>query len=171
MLRRWLLMVGILTGTGLAIWFGLPGAQAHIKVGDPAPVFSLPNLSGEIRTEPVSSVVLVNFWATWCPPCREEMPSMAALHRRLESKGLHIVAVSVDRDASALAGFVREYNLPFQVLHDKDSKISRVYGVFRYPESFLIDRTGKIRRHLIGAIEWTSPSILSDIEQLLAETG
>ncbi|MFQ5355334.1 MAG: peroxiredoxin family protein [Mariprofundaceae bacterium] len=172
MLKRWLLMAAIITGVGVSIWFGLPDVtEVEAKLGKPAPAFELPDLSGQMQAVPQGGLILLNFWATWCPPCRQEMPSMAELYNKFKAKGLRVVAVSVDRDASALAGFVREYNLPFQVLHDKDSKISRTYGVFRYPESYLIDAKGVIRRHLIGAIEWTSPNIVKEVEQLLVETG
>jgi len=171
MLKRWLLMAAIMVVAGAAIWFGLPGAKPQVRVADSAPPFTLPDLTGRQQTFPEDGVVLLNFWATWCPPCRKEMPSMASLYQMLKAKGLNVVAVSVDRDAAALAGFVREYSLPFQILHDQDSEISRLYGVFRYPETFLIDKKGKIRRHWIGAIEWTSPAIITEVETMLGETG
>jgi len=172
MLKRWLLMAAILIVAGIAIWFGLPGAKTQIQVGDFAPAFTLPDLAGKKQQfPPKDSVILLNFWATWCPPCRKEMPTMATLYETLKTKGLRVVAVSVDRDAAALAGFVREYSLPFQVLHDQDSEVSRAYSVFRYPESFLIDRKGKIRKHWVGAVEWTSKSVMSEVKAILGETG
>lgn len=94
---------------------------------------------------------------------------MAALSRRFAAKGLKVVAVSVDKDAGDLAGFVREYKLPFTVLHDADATTSASYGVFRYPESFLIDRNGVVRYHLIGAVDWMSPQVLQGIEGMLNE--
>ena len=93
------------------------------------------------------------------------------MYNTLRDKGLKVVAISVDRDANSLAGFVREYQLPFQVLNDKDSAVSRQYGVFRYPETFLIDRRGVIRRHLIGAVEWMSDPVVREIEAMLAESA
>jgi peroxiredoxin len=81
------------------------------------------------------------------------------------------VAVSVDRDANDLSAFVREYKLPFQVLHDADSGVSHSYAVFRYPETFLIDRQGQVRYHLVGAEEWMSESVTKRIEGLLNESG
>jgi len=172
MLKRWLLMVVILIGAGSVIWFGLPEARAPVQVADSALPFSLPDLAGKKQTfPPEGSVVLLNFWATWCPPCRKEMPSMAALYQILKGKGLKVVAVSVDRDAAVLAGFVREYSLPFQVLHDQKSEVSRLYGVFRYPETFLIDKKGIIRNHWVGAIEWTAPAVRMEIEKMLGESG
>ncbi len=169
MLKRWLAMAGIIAIVGLAAWYGMPGRQPRAELGKPALPFTLPDLAGNMQSLPKDGVVLLNFWATWCPPCRREMPSMASLYNRLKDKGFRVVAVSVDRDADSLAGFVREYQLPFQILHDRKSEISHLYGVFRFPESFIIDRKGVIRHHHIGAVEWTSQPVMGEIEALLAE--
>jgi len=169
MLKRWLIVVGVIGMVGVIGVLALPDPAGKVTEGDAAPDFTLPDLAGVQRHLPQGKVVLLNFWATWCPPCRKEMPSMAELHGRLKDKGLTIVAASVDKDRSQLTGFVREYNIPFQVLHDADGAVSRRYGVFRYPESFLIDRHGVIRFHLIGAVEWTEPTVLKTINTLLAE--
>jgi len=169
MLKRWLTMAGIIAVVGLSAWYGMPGKQPQAEIGKPALPFVLPDLAGTAQSLPKDDVVLLNFWATWCPPCRREMPSMVSLYNKLKDKGLRVVAVSVDRDAGSLTGFVHEYQLPFQVLHDKDSKISHLYDVFRYPESFIIDRNGVIRHHLVGAVEWMSQPVMADIEAMLAE--
>lgn len=94
---------------------------------------------------------------------------MSALYRKYADRGLKVVAVSVDREASDLDAFVREYDLPFTVLHDANSAVSHDYGVYRYPETFLIDRQGYVRYHLVGAVEWMSDSIIKGIEGLLNE--
>lgn len=94
---------------------------------------------------------------------------MADLDNEMRNKGLAVVAASVDKDSEQLNGFVREYSVPFEVLQDSDSRVSRRYGVFRYPESFLIDRTGKVRYHLVGAVDWTNPAVINTIDKLLAE--
>jgi len=169
MLKRWLVMGGIFGVIGVSVWYGLPAAPAHVKEGDIAPAFTLKDLRGTEQSLPRGKVLLLNFWATWCPPCRQEMPSMAALHQKLKDHGLKIVAVSVDRDQRELAGFVREYSIPFEVLHDGSADISRRYGVFRYPESFLIDRSGKVRIHLIGAKNWMEPKMYQFIQAMLIE--
>ena len=169
MLKRWLLMGGVLAVIGALGWWSLPEPAGKVVEGEAAVNFSLPDLQGGKHGLPKGKVVLLNFWATWCPPCRKEMPSMVDLYNRLGKDGLAVVAVSVDKDANQLAGFVREYGLPFQVLRDADAAVSRRYGVFRYPESFLIDKSGKVRFHLIGAIEWTDKMMLNTIHNLLAE--
>ena len=171
MLTRWLAVIGIVTMVGVGAWLGLPEAKKSVSEGGAAALFTLPDLKGEMHSLPEGEVVLLNFWATWCPPCRKEMPSMAALHRKYAERGLKVVAVSVDRDVNDLSAFVREYKLPFQVLHDAESNVSHSYGVFRYPETFLIDRQGQVRYHLVGAVEWMSESITKGVEGLLNESG
>lgn len=167
MLGRWL-FVGVVAAViaGVA-WFGLPEAQKKVAVGDTALKFSLPDLQGKVQTLPEGDVILLNFWATWCPPCRQEMPSMVELSKKYAAKGLKVVAVSVDRDAKALRDFVAEYQLPFLVLHDIDSAVSAKHGVYRYPETFLIDRQGHVQAHLVGAIEWMTKPMQKNIEDLL----
>jgi len=167
MLGRWLVVVGTLMGIAAVAWFGLPEAQKKITTGDQVLPFSLPNLQGELKALPENGVLVLNFWATWCPPCRQEMPSMVKMYEKYKSKGVAVVAVSVDRDGKALADFVKEYKVPFTVLHDQDSAVSMRYGVNRYPETFLVDKHGKIQAHLMGAVNWMEPAIQQGIDRLL----
>ncbi len=169
MLKRWLIMGGILAAVVAGALVLLPEPGGKVVEGDVAPDFTLPDLSGVQQHLPKGKVVLLNFWATWCPPCRKEMPSMAELHKQLKDKGLVIVAASVDKDRNQLVGFVREYSIPFEVVHDADGSVARRYGVFRYPETFLIDRSGKVRFHLVGAVDWTDKTVLKAINTLLLE--
>jgi len=167
MLGRWLFMGSLIVVIAGVAWFGLPEAKKNVRVGGAPLAFSLADLEGNQHTLPKGEVIVLNFWATWCPPCRQEMPSMIALSNKYASQGLKVVAVSVDRDTAALKGFVKEYKLPFLVLHDIDSSVSQSYGVYRYPETFLIDRDGKVQAHLIGAIEWMSRGMQKNIEDML----
>ncbi len=167
MLKRWLVMGGLLAVIAAVAWYALPAAPSVVNEGDLAPEFSLNDLQGTKQSLPRGQVVLLNFWATWCPPCRREMPSMVTLHQKLKDHGLKIVAVSVDRDKRELEGFVREHSIPFEVLHDIEANVSHRYGVFRYPETFLIDRGGKVRYHLIGARDWTDPQVMGVIQAML----
>ncbi len=166
---RWLTVFGIFAGIGSLIWFSLPEAPASVRQGDYLTEFTLPDVQGTMHALPKGEVLLLNFWATWCPPCRREIPSMALLHDKYASRGLKIIAVSVDQRREDLVDFMKEYRMPFQVLHDADSAVSRQYGVFRYPESFLIDRDGKVLRHLIGAVDWMSEPIIRTIDDMLGE--
>jgi len=168
---RWLLVLCIFAGIGSLIWFALPEAPASVRQGDYLTEFTLPDVQGVMQSVPKGEVLLLNFWATWCPPCRKEIPSMARLHDKYASHGLKIVAVSVDQRREDLVSFMQEYRMPFQVLHDSDSAVSRQYGVFRYPESFLIDRDGKVLKHLIGAVDWMSEPLLRIIDGMLDESA
>ncbi len=170
MLKRWLTVGSVVAVIAVLAWNFLPPPAGRVVEGDLAPDFSLADMAGVEQSLPKGKVVLLNFWATWCPPCRDEMPSMIELHKRLQNQGLAIVGASVDTDFSKLDAFVREYSIPFQVLKDPERSVSLLlYGVSHYPESFLIDRAGKVRFHLIGAVNWTEPTVLKAINSLLAE--
>ncbi len=162
------IVAGLLAALAGAFWLSLPEVNPPVREGTQAIDFQLPDLQGKMHSLPKGDVVLLNFWATWCPPCREEMPSMARLHERFADKGLRVVAVSIDQNDDDLAGFVREHQLPFEVLHDPEARVSRRYGVFKYPESFLIDRNGVIRHHLVGAVDWTSEPVVAAVDALLS---
>ncbi len=169
MKQRWLVIISILMALGAGFWFALPKAPGIMHEGDKSASLSLPDLHGVMHSLPKGEVVLLNFWATWCPPCRQEIPSMVELHKKLSPQGLRIVAVSVDKNYDDLEKFVKEYQMPFQVLHDADSIAARQYGVFRFPETFLIDRQGRIRHQLIGAVEWMSEPMVEVLTQMLEE--
>jgi thiol-disulfide isomerase/thioredoxin len=113
-------------------------------------------------------VVLLNIWATWCVPCRMEMPSMERLHRRFADTDLRVVAVSVDRgDLSQVRQFVHDMNLTFDVLHDRSGDIQRTYQTIGVPESFLIDRDGLVVKKVVGATEWDTPATVALVRRLL----
>ena len=132
---------------------------------------SLAGLRGE--------VVLLNVWATWCPPCRAEMPSMERLHQELGDEGLKIVAVSVDQEGGGadaygtpggdVAAFVKEHGLTFSVWRQPSGDVGRDYRTSGVPESFLIGRDGRIVKKVVGATEWDSPDHVMLIRSLLKE--
>jgi peroxiredoxin len=144
-----------------------PGPQ----VGQPVPDFSLPDLEG--RTHRLSDlkgkVVVLNFWATWCPPCIDEMPSLDRLSEALESKGVEVVAVSVDERFSDIGEFVEKFQVTFTVLHDEGKKVSRTYQTFKYPETFILDRDGRLRSKVVGPRDWSAPTVIRDMVELLKE--
>ena len=143
-----------------------PNAQfTSREVGDAAPAKTLASYRGD--------VVLLNIWATWCGPCRAEMPSIESLHREFGPRGLKIVAVSVDEPGQqrAVRGFARELGLTFEILQDPTHDIQKAYQTTGVPETFVLGRDGVIRKKIIGATDWSSPGTRALISQLLAEDG
>jgi peroxiredoxin len=138
-------------------------------VGKKAPEFSLKDMNE--KTVSLSSfkgnVVIVGFWATWCPPCRGEMPSLNKLYRELRNRGLVILAVSTDRSVSSVKDFLGKTPVDFPVLMDSDSKVSRQFKVFSLPTTFLLDKNGAIVQRYLGEEEWDSPKIREKITTLL----
>jgi peroxiredoxin len=135
--------------------------------------FVLPDLHGNsVRLSNFRGrVVLVNFWATWCYPCRAEMPSMEALYQRYRSKGFTILAISSDLQGSeSVAPFVRQYQLTFPVLLDPGNVVGTHLQVHGIPTSYLLDKQGQITGMELGAKNWHSPKIRQRIEALLAES-
>jgi cytochrome c biogenesis protein CcmG, thiol:disulfide interchange protein DsbE len=147
-------------------------------IGIHAPDFTVVTLDPTPREQSLADyrgkVVMINIWATWCPPCRVEMPSIEQLHRTFGPKGLQILAVSVDEpgNEAAIRSFVTEYGLTFQILRDpkgQDGDVSRLYEATGYPETIIIGRDGIIRKKMIGASNWNSPENQGLIERLLDE--
>jgi len=138
--------------------------------GQKAPDFTLKDINGN----PVSlssfkgKVVLLNFWATWCPPCRAEIPSMNKLQQMLKNKGLVILAVSTDRAVVDVKDFLKKNPVTFTIVVDYNLSVSRsLYKVFMMPTTFLIDKKGVIVEKYFGEQDWTDPEIIKEIEALL----
>jgi peroxiredoxin len=141
-------------------------------VGDPAPAaYGAPTLAGDtIRLAQLrGSAVMLNVWATWCPPCREEMPGLQTLHERYGQRGLRVVAVSIDGrgSESTIDAFLREHGITFTVLHDVAEEISRQFRTAGVPETFLIDRQGVIAHRWIGKFDPVADDVVSRVEALL----
>ena len=138
-------------------------------VGEKAPEFILKDMNG--RPFSLSSLkgkaVLINFWATWCPPCRSEMPSLNKLHKEYGSGGLVVLAVSTDKTSSGVRDFLSKHPVDFAVLMDSDSKVSRQFKVFSLPTTFLLDKSGVIRQRFLGEEEWDSLAMREKITTLL----
>ena len=116
------------------------------------------------------SVTLVNIWATWCLPCRDEMPSMQTLYDSLGSRGFRIAAISIDEGSPEdVVAFAQELGLTFDILHDRSGSIERLYQTTGVPESFLLDRRGVLVKRVIGAHDWSSPANVGAVERLLQQ--
>ncbi len=145
-----------------------------IQLGGEAPDFTAVSLATgqpvDFREAYRGSVTLVNIWATWCAPCKAEIPALDSLYRSLQDRGFRIAAVSIDTDdSSAVRKFIDGFGVAFDVLHDQDGTIQQLYQTTGVPESFLVDRNGKILRIVYGAAPWTSASNRRIVEQLLDE--
>ena len=115
-------------------------------------------------------VVLLNIWATWCEPCRVEMPALERLHRKLAGTDFRLVSVSIDKDDSTVVRrFARQLGLTFEILHDRSGAIQQRYQTTGVPESFVIDRDGSIVKKVIGAAEWDAPVNETLLRRLLDE--
>jgi peroxiredoxin len=138
-------------------------------IGEKASPFTLKNLSGQevSLTDFRGKVILLNFWATWCPPCIAEIPRFNKLRKAYAKKNFEIVAVSTDRSLSTARKFIRKHPVSFIVLHDSSIKVSRKYNVFSIPTTFLIDKKGKIIEKFLGGHDWNSPEIRKKIDELL----
>ena len=157
-MRRWGLPLGFLL-IALGAVFYYQQRQTAGRAGFPAPDFALRDLQGRTHrlAEFRGRVVFLNVWATWCPPCRMEMPSMEQLHRRLQGKEFVMLAVSEDEDGPAVVQrFIDQLGLTFPVLMDPDGIVPGRYGVTGYPETFIIDREGRVIKHTIGPEDWNS---------------
>lgn len=147
--------------------------QPYLGRGDAAPSFSLPSLGGD---EPVGSsqfaggVTLVNFWATWCKPCEEEMPAMQALYESLSEQGFSLLAISVDESRDDVESFKERLGLTFPILLDPEQGTSALYQTTGFPESFLVGPDGRIVERYVGPREWDHPDYVARVNRLLEAT-
>lgn len=150
--------------------------QIGLLPGDRAPDFQLQNTAGELVSlkSLQNSGVVLNFWATWCAPCIEEMPALIALHRELLSKGAQVVAIAVDDDIETVRNFKRQYDIPFELLLDNDGKVRDAYRVEGYPETFLLKKGGYIapffdpaeqdlKNKIVGPRPWNLPPFATQV--------
>jgi thiol-disulfide isomerase/thioredoxin len=167
-------VLGLAAGAGVLVWLG-PDVEA-VAVGTRAPDYRVYHLgtgdSISLRQHYRGHVTLVNIWATWCGPCKDEMPSMQRLYDSLGPRGFRIAAVSVDEAGpEVVRAFARDLGLTFDILHDRSGAIQQVYQTTGVPESFLLDRDGVIMKRVIGAHDWASPVNVALVARLLEPRG
>jgi peroxiredoxin len=141
------------------------------RIGKPLADFTLPDLQGHsVQLAALrGKVVFVNVWATWCPPCVEEMPTIQQLYERLHSRGLEILAVSLDAlGAQVVAPFMQSHRLSFPMLLDPKNLVQRLYHTTGVPESFIVDKRGILVDKVVGPRDWAHPQLLAQFERLLA---
>jgi len=166
------LVVGAILGLGaLFAVLARQDAAGPIGPGVPAPGFDLPRVGGEgalSLADLRGQVVLVNFWATWCKPCEDEMPAMERLYRRLGGDDFELVAVSVDTGVEEVEAFRERLGLSFPIVHDPQKQAARAYQAFRFPETVLVDRRGVVVARFIGPREWDAPAYVERIREAVA---
>lgn len=174
MSKQWTMVgavvAGLVLGAAALVRYG-PQLEG-VEVGKRAPDYTAHRLQGEdsvsLHVASKGQVTLVNIWATWCIPCRAEMPAMEKLYRELGPKGFRIIAISVDEGSSKdVEAFVKEYGLTFDVLQDRTGEIQRVYQTTGVPESFLLDKDGIIVKKVIGEHPWGSETNRGLVASLL----
>ena len=151
----------------------LPGCSSKEKPalqGNPAPDFTLKDLSGKAQklSDLKGKVVLLNFWATWCPPCREEVPSMVRLNQAMTGKPFQMLAVSIDEGGKdAVERFFSKSGNALPALLDTDQSVSKRYGLTGVPETFVIDKKGVILKKVVGAMDWSDPQVIGFLENAM----
>jgi peroxiredoxin len=161
--------VVLAVAAGLLLVFASPTYRQGeaAQTGKPAPEFSF-TLDGKAQrlADLRGKVVVLNFWATWCPPCVEEMPSLEKLHAKAGAIGALVLGVSVDRDEAAYTGFLREHQIRFPNHRDPSGRIALEYGTSMYPETYIIGKDGKIARKIVGPQNWDAPEWFEYLQAL-----
>jgi len=171
--QQWTVVAGLMTTAvfGMVLALKLHSEINLVGVGSRAPEFRAVHLSTgrpASLAEYRGKVLLLNIWATWCPPCRVEMPSLERLQRQFAGSDFRLVSVSIDSDDSTVVRrYAQELGLTFEILHDRPGAIREIYQTTGVPESFVIDRDGAIVKKVIGPAEWDSPVNETLIRRLL----
>ncbi|MCC6585594.1 MAG: TlpA family protein disulfide reductase [Bryobacterales bacterium] len=139
-----------------------------VNVGDTAPNFSITTESGlnVSRSNFGGKLLVLNFWATWCPPCVRETPALEALHNQLKDSGVVVLGVSLDKNEKKYKDFLKRFRVTYAMARDEKGELSGLFGTYRYPETYVIDRNGKVVQKIIGA-EWTVENMSRYLKSLL----
>lgn len=169
----WLIVGGTLILAGTLYFSLLHRNEGPAVVGDSAPNFSIPSLGHGLITlrDYRGKVVVLNFWATWCPPCVEETPSLEDFAKKTRGEGVTVIGVSVDQDGKALEKFVADSRLTYIIARDPTRALATRYGTLKFPETYILDRDGKVADKIIGAINWNDPRILMFVDDLAWPAG
>jgi peroxiredoxin len=168
-------VIVVVLGAGVALGLKLRPEIFPVEVGSSAPIFAATDLASGQRVTLASykgQVVLLNIWATWCEPCKVEMPSLEQLQREMGPRGLKILAVSIDEGGpDVVRQYARDLGLTFPILHDQSGRIKQIYQTTGVPESFVINREGRIEKKVIGATDWDAAVNKDLVRRLLARQG
>lgn len=160
----------ILICTGALIWVaGGTMYENVVTVGDSAPSFSVVADNGQTitRSNFGGKLLVLNFWATWCPPCIQELPSLDSFAQQMKAKGVVVVGISVDKNEQVYKQFLDRAKVSFTTARDPEAGVSSNYGTFKYPETYIINADGKVVEKFIGPENWMDPKIIERIQRLL----
>jgi len=150
----------------LAVTCGCDRGSSTDMVGKSAPDFTVQDSDRTVSLHELhGKVIVLNFWATWCPPCVQEMPSLVAMQSQLKDR-VSVLAVSVDQNPETYHRFLRLYGVNLLTVRDPEQKSNTLYGTKMFPETYIIDTRGIIRRKFIEPVDWTRPEILQYLQQL-----
>ena len=168
------LLIGLIVVLGAILVWVVSGTleQRVINAGDTAPQFKVTTESGKTitATDFGGKLLVLNFWASWCPPCVEETPSLDAFTKVMAPEGVVVLGVSIDKNENLYKRFLQRFQPSYEVSRDPDADISASYGTFVFPETYIIDRSGKVVQKIIGEPEkgdWTDPELLARIRRML----
>ncbi len=154
----------------LALALAGSGCSGRARPGKPAPGFSLTTAAGrQVTLRSLRGKVLVlNFWATWCPPCVEETPSLNALAAAVKGRPIDILGVSIDTNASRYRDFLSSFHIQYATARDPSARLPHRYGTVKYPETYIVNSRGEVVRKIVGAFNWDSPGMVRYLEDLAA---
>ena len=173
---RNLMLIVIIVLVGAAVYLisssssRSPGEWVNsVAVGDVAPDFQLEDTKGNkvSLSELRGKVVMVNLWATWCPPCIEEMPSMERLHEVMAGEDFVMLAINTEQNGrTVVPEFLQKTPYTFPILYDDKGVVQKLYGVYKFPESFIVGKDGKVVEKVVGPLDWSSPKTINYLKGL-----
>jgi peroxiredoxin len=137
------------------------------RIGTEAPDFVVQDSDRKVALHDYrGQIVVLNFWATWCAPCVQEMPSLIQMSNNVKGKGVTVIGVSIDVDEAAYKNFLQKHGVSFLTVRDPEQKSSALYGTTGWPETFIIDKNGVLRRKFVGPVDWNDPQIAQYLTSL-----
>ena len=166
--RLLLILMGV-TLAGLVFSIKDSFVQRIVEQGDKAPGFAVTTEKGKKITpsEFGGKLLVLNFWATWCPPCVEETPSLSEFAKTYEKEGIVVVAVSIDKNEAAYRRFLAQVRPGFQTARDPEADVPARFGTFKWPETYVIDQSGRVRQKYISNRNWMDPAVVNEIRSFL----
>jgi len=160
-------LASVLATLTVVVLSGCNTGSAPPKIGTVAPDFTVQDVDRKVTlSELRGKTVVLNFWASWCPPCVSETPSLVAMSRKMRDRNVIVLAVSVDDDDSAYHRFVKDQGMDMMTVRDSDKKSNELYGTHVFPETYIIDRNGVLRRKVIGETNWTAQEMTEYLTKL-----